>query len=326
MKKEKNSYLEVALKKRFCFFHHKVVSNSFLRFNLICKACRKDCCKFLYKVLCLWLFGNVLLLVKDSNLITFLNGFCPNQLTVFLVYRGPCNPVAHHCTENWSFLGRLLMRIWTVVKMSLGWHWCPTLRYNRNRWGRKDVVQLQLDCILQKKHQRRDETALPQSYLSSVHLWNSWKLNTDVQRPKSMAELQACLMSWGFRKELSLDKREEKHCEAFPLALWWFLHYMFSSSSVYSHHLPDHHINPSCSYRPCGWGCLEIPEERLGCVSSNVLLRLFDSRTSELILWGFICSVKVLLDACLKCQHCAVAFLPMCEQWHHWKVTEYPVL
>lgn len=179
MKKEKNSYLEVALKKRFCFFHHKVVSNSFLRFNLICKACRKDCCKFLYKVLCLWLFGNVLLLVKDSNLITFLNGFCPNQLTVFLVYRGPCNPVAHHCTENWSFLGRLLMRIWTAVKMSSGWHWCPTLRYNRNRWGRKDVVQLQLDCILQKKHQRKDETALPQSYLSSVHLWNragNWTL------------------------------------------------------------------------------------------------------------------------------------------------------
>lgn len=59
-----------------------------------------------------------------------------------------------------------------------------------------------------------------------------------------------------------------------------------------------------------GWGSLEISEEWLGYVSSNILLRLFDSKTSELILWGLINSVKMLFHTCFKCQHRAMVFFP----------------
>lgn len=185
-----------------------------------------------------------LLLGKNSNLTTFLNGFCPNQLTVFLVYCGPCNPVTHHCTENWSFLGGLLMRIWTVIKLSSGWHWCPTLMYNRNRWGRKDIVQTQIDSILQKKHQHRAETALPQSYPSSVHLWNRAGNWTLTFRDLSLwLNYKPVLCHEDLEKNCQWIKERRSTVKHYPLALWWFLHCMFSSSSIYSHHLPDHHIS-----------------------------------------------------------------------------------
>lgn len=171
-----------------------------------------------------------LVLVRDPNLNTFLNDFCPNQLTVFLVYCAPCNPVVHHCTENWSCLGGLLMRIWTMVKMSPGWHLCPTLMYSWNRWGRKDVMQLQHDSVLQKKHQHRDETALPQSYLNSVHLWNRVGNGALTFRDLSL---------WlNYRPVLCHeDLNPDKNChwvkerritvKHYALALWWFLHYMY---------------------------------------------------------------------------------------------------
>lgn len=164
--------------------------------------------------------------------------------------------------------------MWTVVKMFPGWHWCPILMYNWNRWGRKDRVQLQLDSILQKKHQHRDETALPKSCLSSVHLWSGVGNWTLTFRDLSLWLNYKPSVSRRFRQELSLDKREEKHCETWYSWFVVILALCVLFSSVYSYHLPDHHIDPSCSYRPCDWGSLEIPEEWLGCASNSVLLRL----------------------------------------------------
>lgn len=133
-------------------------------------------------------------------------------------------------TENWSFLGGLLMRIWTVVKMSPGWHWCPTLMYNWNRWGRKGVVQLQLDSILQKKHQHRDETALPQSYLSSVHLWSGVGNWTVTFRDLSLwLSYKPVLCHEDLDKNCHWIKERRSTVKHDILALWWFLHYVFSS-------------------------------------------------------------------------------------------------
>lgn len=145
------------------------------------------------------------------------------------------------------------MNIWTMVKMSPSWHWCTTAIGEAGKtWGNYNFTPFYGRSISAEMKQ------LCPSY--SASLKRSWKLNPVIQTHESVAKLQACLMSWGFIQELSLDKKEEKHCEALASCFMviFALNVLFLICLLTPPPRPSH--LSSCSYRPCGWGSLEIPE------------------------------------------------------------------
>lgn len=155
-----------------------------------------------------------------KTIITFLNYFCPYQLTVFLVYCGQCNPVAPSLHWELVFPRRIIDEDLNcgkdVSRLTQVSHIEVQLEQVRKERSGATTAWLHFTGEASAQRLNGFVSELPQ--LSAPLKW-SWKLNTDIQRPKSVAELQACLMLWGFRQELSLEKERESTVKHDTLAL-----------------------------------------------------------------------------------------------------------